>query len=552
MKESFNPSSEDYKKFEDLPEVQKHNFKKVEGGFVSKEALSESEARERSVKIREKLERDTSGWFNQYNIRHGVEKEAESYEEAELRVDLETIKETLKNSPELGEEEKNELYDREKLLFEAVQHVRYLNRLDAEPKDEGVFWSEMNRILKTGSYELFPKNMRGDFLEKYGKFAVLHGDHTIKFRMLDAYKRLGISDSLIEIFKEYSVAQGEYDLYAKLLKNTDRQADQNELTRLGEQALLKKSPHDAIRAFKDSERNDLIKKAESLDIEQTLTAERKNEKLPNGLTTKGWMSHSTQYTFLEDILLKDGILSNTEVIKQHGKLNKYALRNHLQQFWTAYNYISVLDPWYGYSHYGSSKEATNYYEKMRSDYTDMMMGIFYDDNDRIRPEIADIVDHEATENYTLKVEASADARYKQIFKQLESFFEERAETTESSAKTERTENIELSRNFSAWGGGKPNLIIDPSRERFTTYGSCFGPESFVKAKISPDEIVGLVIPKEAQDDEYAFNWLLKLAKQSGIPLYISEDPEKYREGQIGIEQIWPKKMVISESGRTLS
>lgn len=546
--EKFNPSDQKYKKVEDLPRKHQAEFADIPQGegFTRKEALSESEAFERSRKIREKLEQESGSLFRGGD----VEKVAESYEEAELLVESDTLKEKLGNSPELGEAEKKELYSRDNLLLEAKGHIRYLNRLNAEPKDEGVFWSEIQSILTTKSYEVFTQSMRDEFLEKYGKFAVLHGDHTIKFRMLDVYGHLGMSDSLVETFKGDFIARGEYDLYIKLLKTADRQVDQSELTKLGEQALFNKSPHDAVRALEYSGRDDLISKAASLETERTLTAEIKNEKMPNGLKTKGWMSHSTQYTYLANILLKDGILSNTEILKQYGKLDRYFLRNHLQQFWSAYNYISVFDPWYGYS-YNRSEEDTEYGKKMKEDFNKFLWDIVYvwdaDDNIRVRPEIK-LINGKTPDTSSLKVEESADPQFEQIFRKVEDFFEKHAKVKESMPDAEWRKNINLSYLFSSWGGGKPNLIIDPNRERFTTYESGFGPESFVKNKIDPSEIVGLVVPKEAEGDEYLFNWLLKLAKQSGTPLYLSDVPEQnHTDEQLGIEQIWPKKITLSES-----
>lgn len=51
MPEKFKPRQ--FESFESLPEEEKESFKKVDDGFVRKEALSEDEALEQAIEIKE-------------------------------------------------------------------------------------------------------------------------------------------------------------------------------------------------------------------------------------------------------------------------------------------------------------------------------------------------------------------------------------------------------------------------------------------------------------------------------------------------------------------
>ena len=598
-KESFIESQEKeahaindakYKKTEDLPNKHQPDFRNVESVFVRGESLSSNDALERSVRIREKLEEPKEF------------KRANSYEEASLLVEAEIARE--KWDREFGDikdfgvrgwepssareqealESKNEL----RRLGGAANSLRYLD-LTNNPENTNYFLKSMGKILSRKEYEFFSAGTQEKILG-FGEFIIEHGDFFVRLEMLDAYEYLGIEDVSYDKLENIFVSEGEFDLYSKLVQLAKRPINRDKFTKLGEQALINGSPYDAIKSFKVSEKQELLKKAYALEEENNIEAEKKVETMPKGFMTKNLMSHSTSYSNLPDILLKNGILSGVEMsrkgIKQTGGYG-----NDLQHIWGCFDYVSVWDPWSGYGtrpdHGHKSEVLKQEIEKMiqpyvtridfstatekeKRDLQNNSIVYYYPWRERTIGDITYYTDYRLTINDKLVT----DSRYEGFFEKLNRLYEKATEVENVSSEQPvlykydyletgsrnviKSAKINPEKYFNS--GGNPILLVNPQKKRFPALNSGFGPESFVKTGILPNEIVGFVVPEIVKNDDVSFNYFLKLAKQSNTPFYLSsaiiskEDRGKKfamslmassktadTQEQYSFEQIWPKK-----------
>lgn len=546
----MNFSPEKYPTYESLPKKHKKDFKEVEGGFVNNEALSEPEAYEHAFKIRKRLEKPED-W-----------ERAKSFDEASLMVDADIAQEELSKNfsdeegrihilgfvPETDrEKEAIKISNKIRKLKRAAEHVRYLNDLENKPEDIEVFIDQADKILAGETYRLFSRNLQEKFLN-LGGLVMDQGNYFTKLRMIEAYGNMGFPNAFFGKLKNDFIKQGDFDLYKKLFEVSKKSINKKDLIELGKQSLQKKSPHDAERAFEIGGDNKLLEKARLLEIDKSEEAKKKELKMPNGFMTKSLMSHSTSFRNLPNVLLDNGILSGVEIQKR-GIKSKGGYGNDLQYKWGAFDYISVWDPWSGFGtrpdHARISKYLQQKIEEIIRPYAARMDYNTASEEEKRKFEDENIVYYmpwgyygKLVTDYKLTINAklAADPRYADFFKKLNEIFEEASEVkeappeqltlyeydyheTRSRAVTE-SKPLDPLKYFDS--SGAPILLIDPNKKRFVTLDSGFGPESFVKTKIIPNEIVGLVLPIEIKDNETAFNWFLKLAKQSGTPLYLSE------------------------------
>ncbi len=580
-------SPEQYPSYESLPKKHKKGFKEVEGGFVNNEVLSEPEAYEHAFKIRERLEKPED-W-----------ERAKSFEEASLMADADIAQEEL--SKNFSDEEKRihiigfvPETDREKeaikisnkirKLERTAEHVRYLNDLENKPEDVEVFIDQADKILTGETYKLFSKNLQEKFLN-LGGLVMDHGSYFTKLRMIEAYGNMEFPNAIFGKLKNDFIKQGDFDLYKKLFEVSKKSINKKDLIELGKQSLQKKSPHDAERAFEIGEDNELLEKARLLEIAKSDEAKEKEQKMPNGFMTKNLMSHSTSFRNLPDVLLGNGILSGVEMQKRGIKKNG-GYGNDLQYVWGAFDYISAWDPWSGFGtrpdHARISKDLRRKIEETIKPYAVRIDFDTASEEEKKKLEDEAIVyykpwgysfGHNYDYRLTINEKLAADPHYADFFEKINKIFEEAAEAKEEpsaqvsiyeydyhqtgSRAVIKSRSLNPLKYFDS--SDAPILLIDPDRKRFITLGSGFGPESFVKTKITPNEIVGLVLPAEIKDHEDALNWFLKLAKQSGTPLYLSESvmsEEDNRsafftsfiastktadtQGQYKFEKIWPK------------
>lgn len=582
--EQFNPV--EFQRHDDLPEEEKNKFKPVENGFVWVDALSEPEALDRAKKIREKIDADN----------------ARSYEEAALIVDAKIAKDKWEEEfkdiqdkqfcfdnrfePKTDrEKEAKEVYIKEvDLLKRAAEHVGYLNLLEGEPKDKKVFLRAIVDVLKYGTYKVFTRDLQNK-IKNQGEFIIENSNYFTQINMLDAYGYFGVEKSVFERLEKKFITAGEFDLYFKLINATGGEIDKDNFRRLGEQALKNESPFDAVHAFEISGEEDLQDKARLLEERKIAKAKEKIQEMPDGFMTKNLMSHESSVGDFKNILLKDGILSGAEYRKKYGE-KKMSYGNDLQLSWGCYDYISVWNPWSGYGtkpdHAEISRKLRRKINKFLEPYITKidLKSASIEEKVKLQKEALVYYNPWDTSRKILMIneELACDPKYSSFFKELNDIFEEEAEIKEIPAGEPTLYNYNywddhyatpIEGDMSVKGSKKinplrffnpqkvvdllstkPIFLINPNKKRFVTFSSGYGPESFIKTKISPDEIVGIVAHKETRRENLAFNYLLKIAEQSGTPLYIgnSDTPADYNhgfdidmEGNYDFELVWPER-----------
>lgn len=536
----------------------------------SKETLEYKEGLEYSAKVR--LAMKTKGWYG--NI---------SYEEAILRTDQKIAREKFVkdfgvdvNSADINTDERRIAAKQISDLSNAAFAVNYLNSIDGEPKDEIPFIKNVGMILNKKLYKLFPLRSTQDRITGLGEIILEKGDYLTKIGMLEAYDYLGLSESNFNKFKNKFIKDGDTKLYLDLVGIAKKQVNQEDLIKLGKQAILNESPSDALEAFKIAKDDNLIEDGNALEMRKKLEAEKKEKMMPDGFLTKNLISHTTSFSNLPSVLLRDGVLSGAEMKKRNiNKLSGYG--DDLQNYWGAYNYISTWNPWSGV---GTSPDHINLHKKLRQKFEEFVepyaIRIDYDhmeEKEIEKNESNSIVYYkphnrgsDRNSDYQIEINENfvTNPKYEDFFNKLDNVFKDGIAKQQISEEQpsfyeyniKKSDNIISSHPINPMqyfhANSTPVLLVNPLLERYNFPAkNTYGPESFIKGAIEPRDIIGIVLPAEVTKDKIVFPWALKLAKQSGTPLYISKRTFANNSDEIKNQSIFFSSDLFPESSNSV-
>ncbi len=321
-------------------------------------------------------------------------------------------------------------------------------------------------------------------------------------------------------------------------------------------------------------------------IDKVQEAREKMAKMPEGVMTKRLLGHFAPVSTIETIL-SEGILSPAEQKRQYGRVAK-GVDPALQRILCAWDYISVLDPWTGYGTNPQvianlkkalpqiSAKLRPYAASTLPRYEDTKALIAYIDNNFVHFQgnalewnLARLTGNTKNLRIETTFEHAVDPQYRDVVAEVNQIFEEaamyvgdlpdyskdylpvseygtKAFPPHLYGKDGEINPAEVFHDF------KTMLLIDPAKERFAGPSAWPAPESLVKNKISPKDIVGIIMadphpnskdhPKFRLPDNYEKH-ILNLAQKSGTPLYRWKEEVrnwKQRAQASDLELIWPK------------
>lgn len=304
-----------------------------------------------------------------------------------------------------------------------------------------------------------------------------------------------------------------------------------------------------------------------------MNPQKRLEKMPQGIQTIGLMSHETGADIDGiRIILEEGILSVADQYKRNGKINP-GYGSNLQSILGAYNYVSVWDPYCGYgTRDWHNKTAKKVREKIVFELEPCVIDI-RGDSDKLKELCNEGAIAFCDSRYgpfsnfrgytepTIKVNFNGfmNPKNEDLVRRLNEILEDGMSRKNDKIPSplilyptglseNKPKEINPLNYFAS--DGKPTFLINPQLKRIATPSSGFGPESFVKNRIKPDDLTGLVIPKDILE-EYGeeVRGIYELVKRYEIPLFTSEQNEKQAKGKSLIGLIGSAKMADREDFR---
>jgi hypothetical protein len=424
---------------------------------------------------------------------------------------------------------------------ECLNNLRYLRRNDIST-DKNLI-PKLREILRSKTYTDLPTEYLNVLVENSSEILAA-SDGLERIRFLDILNEAGLTEELTSQIEEIAIGSGDISLYSKLCAINKRGADPKTCELIATKAQSLGMIYEALEASKLSGNTDLTQENQESMDNLKHRAEIKLQKMPEGFDTKGLMSHYTSLEYIGPIL-KTGLLSIQKQKELYGKENITSGADLQSVF--GYDYISVSDPWSGGSTTpeGEAKQREavgkifNYLKSIHSE----LITVAKDHN---LPRLIEDLQayHSAYEQpYFINVNAITHPEYRPYVETISRLYEE----TMICAKDMPDEPVNFDKEYYTdtdyhyfySSSRSPRLIINPDIERYGVLNAGFGPESFIKGQVSPDDILGVCIPEKYNEDPELLEYMAKMSVNNATPLHITSVSME-EDGEYTFKKLWPQ------------